>query len=65
VKTIAQLDFTSKRKTMSTIVTGYQNNRDLLLKGAPDRVLAKCNSYMRLTEDGRSISNAFLGQEKT
>ena len=61
IKTVAQLDFTSKRKTMSTIVTGYKNNRDLLLKGAPDRVLAKCNSYLRLTEDGRSTQNSFLG----
>jgi len=52
IKPVAHLDFTSKRKTMSTIVSGYKNFRDLLLKGAPDRILAKCNSYMRLTEDG-------------
>jgi len=36
---IAQLDFTSQRKTMSTVVQGYKNDRDLLLKGAPDRVI--------------------------
>ena len=40
---------------MSTIVSGYKNNRDLLLKGAPDRVLAKCNSYMRLLDDGNKV----------
>jgi magnesium-transporting ATPase (P-type) len=62
---VAKLDFTSKRKTMSTIVSGYKNHRDLLLKGAPDRVLAKCNSYLRLTEDGTSTNAVFMGQEKT
>jgi len=62
---VAQLDFTSKRKTMSTIVEGYTNYRDLLLKGAPDRVLAKCSSYLRLTEDGKATHGSFLGQEKT
>lgn len=61
---VAKLDFTSKRKTMSTIVEGYINTRDLLLKGAPDRVLAKCNSYLRLTEDGKASSSSFIGQEK-
>ena len=45
-KTIAQLDFTSERKSMSTIITGYNNDKDTLLKGAPDRVLKKCTSYM-------------------
>jgi len=64
IKAVAQLDFTSKRKTMSTIVSGYKNHRDLLLKGAPDRVLSKCNSYYRLTEDGKSTTGAFMGQEK-
>ena len=39
VKTIAQLDFTSQRKCMSSVVQGYKNDRDLLLKGAPDRII--------------------------
>jgi magnesium-transporting ATPase (P-type) len=43
---IAQLDFTSKRKAMSTIVSGYKNEKDILLKGAPDRVVQKCIKYM-------------------
>jgi len=43
VKTIATLDFTSKRKAMSTVVTGYKNNVDLLIKGAPDRIIKKCS----------------------
>ena len=45
---IAKLDFTSERKSMSTVVTGYKNGKDLLLKGAPDRIMDKCTSYMGL-----------------
>jgi len=64
IEAVAKLDFTSKRKTMSTIVSGYKNHRDLLLKGAPDRILDKCNSYLRLTEDGKNTSHSFTGNEK-
>ena len=39
LKAVAQLDFTSQRKAMSTIVRGYRNDSDLLLKGAPDRII--------------------------
>jgi magnesium-transporting ATPase (P-type) len=49
---------------MSTIVSGYKNHRDLLLKGAPDRVIAKCSSYYRLTQDGQNATAVFMGQEK-
>lgn len=49
---------------MSTIVEGYNNKRDILLKGAPDRILAKCTQYMRLTEDGAKGVHAFIGNEK-
>ena len=49
LRPIAKLDFTSQRKAMSTIVSGYSNNlTDMLLKGAPDRILEKCTSYMSL-----------------
>lgn len=48
IEHIAKLDFTSDRKAMSTLVSGYTNGKDLLLKGAPDRVLNKCTSYMHL-----------------
>lgn len=44
---VAKLDFTSKRKAMSTIVSS-QNGKNMLLKGAPDRILEKCTSYMSL-----------------
>jgi len=46
--TIATLDFTSERKAMSTVVSGYKGDKDLLLKGAPDRVIKKCNKFMGL-----------------
>jgi magnesium-transporting ATPase (P-type) len=39
LSTIATLDFTSERKSMSTIVSGYKNEKDTLLKGAPDRII--------------------------
>jgi len=31
---------------MSTIISGYKNKVDMLIKGAPDRILAGCTSYM-------------------
>ena len=43
---VATLDFSSERKCMSTIVAGYNSfsNNVVLLKGAPERVIEKCNS---------------------
>jgi len=49
IEIIAKLDFTSERKAMSTVVTGYNNGKDMLLKGAPDRIMGKCTSYMSLS----------------
>jgi len=49
LKTIATLDFTSQRKAMSTIVSGYKNDKDTLLKGAPDRIIEKCTKFMSLS----------------
>jgi len=48
IKEIATLDFTSERKAMSTIVSGYKNNKYLLIKGAPDRILSKCTMFESL-----------------
>lgn len=46
IKKVATLDFTSERKTMSTVVTGFNGNSNtLLLKGAPERVIDKCLTY--------------------
>jgi len=46
---------------MSTIVKGYMSgeNNDLLLKGAPDRVIEKCNRYMRLTTTDEQVPLKF------
>ena len=44
---VATLDFTSERKTMSTVVKGIQAGNSLLLKGAPERVIEKSSSYKR------------------
>ena len=41
-------DFTSKRKSMSIIVSNYKNNRNLLLEGAQDQVLLKRTSMKGL-----------------
>jgi magnesium-transporting ATPase (P-type) len=59
IKAVATLDFTSERKTMSTVVTGYdaltgtQGPNTLILKGAPERVIEKSKNYKR--EDGSVV----------
>lgn len=52
IKTVATLDFTSERKTMSTVVSGFEsaNVNTLILKGAPERVIEKSKNYKK--EDG-------------
>jgi Ca2+-transporting ATPase len=61
LSTVATLDFTSKRKAMSTVVTGYKEAKDLLLKGAPDRIINKCTQYMsfdgtkKMSESDRDV----------
>jgi len=51
IQTFATLDFTSERKSMSSVVTNYRNKKDLLIKGAPDRVIAKCNRFLSMGEN--------------
>jgi len=43
---VCTFEFSSERKTMSTVVTGYEGNKKntVFLKGAGDRVLAKCTA---------------------
>lgn len=59
---VAVLDFSSERKAMSTVVTGYggKSTNTVLLKGAPERVIEKCASVM--TKDG--IASSLSQQEK-
>jgi magnesium-transporting ATPase (P-type) len=49
LSTVATLDFTSERKAMSTIVSGYKSNVDMLIKGAPDRIIKKCSQFYSYT----------------
>ena len=44
---VATLDFTSERKTMSTVIRGLQNGNSLLLKGAPERIIEKSDFYKK------------------
>jgi len=60
VETVATLDFSSERKTMSTIVTGYQGlkGNQVLLKGAPERVIGKCSKIMLSSGEEQSFNDA-------
>jgi magnesium-transporting ATPase (P-type) len=64
IKRVATLDFSSQRKTMSTIVTGYPgaSGNAILLKGAPERVLERCNG---VTLSDGSTYKFKLESEKT
>ena len=48
VKTVCTLEFSAERKCMSTVVNGYQGqkNNQVLLKGAPEMVIDKCTKYL-------------------
>ena len=49
ISVLATLDFTSERKAMSSVVTNYKNSKDILLKGAPDRIIEKCTGFYSIT----------------
>lgn len=53
---VATLDFSSERKTMSTVINeldGKQGNQ-VLLKGAPERVIDRCDKVM--LQDGSEVA---------
>ncbi len=56
---MAALDFTSERKTMSTVVKGLagKDKNSLLLKGAPERVIEKCDSYKKADGSEAKFTN--------
>jgi len=58
IQVIAQLDFTSERKAMSTIIQDYlkPNDKYTLMKGAPDRIVQKCISYMNEAGEVKTFS---------
>ena len=49
---------------MSTLVSGYKNTKDLLLKGAPDRIIDKCISYSGTDKNGSNVSLPFTTEDK-
>lgn len=60
IKTVATLEFSSERKCMSTIVKGYdgKSNNTVLLKGAPERVIAKCQSFLDCHNSQKPLNEA-------
>ena len=62
VNQIATLEFSSERKMMSTLVTNYRNEKDLLIKGAPDRVIANCTKFMSLGNQVHSMTSQARAQ---
>lgn len=45
---------------MSTIIKGYEGNagNTILLKGAPERVVAKCSNYINCHNKKQALSEA-------
>lgn len=60
-KRVATLDFTSERKTMSTVIAGPNSNW-VLLKGAPERVMEKCKGYFK--DNGEQVDFKNDGEKK-
>jgi len=68
IESVCTLEFSSERKCMSTVVNGYrgERNNQVLLKGAPERVLDKCTKIMHQdgSQTGLSETNRKLVKEK-
>ena len=64
IEEVATLDFSSERKAMSKIVKNYAGKADncVLLKGAPERVVAKCSKIMTSNGQESALNDA---QKKT
>jgi len=54
---VATLDFSSERKTMSTVVKGGPNQNWVLLKGAPERVIDRCDGFMKSNGEAEKFKN--------
>lgn len=57
-KKVATLDFSSERKAMSTLIQkdGEKSNW-VLLKGAPERILRKCDGFMTADDSAVKFKN--------
>jgi len=61
ISCIATLDFTSERKSMSTVVKGFSGAQNsILLKGAPERVIQKCETY----KNANGVIGKFSAEDK-
>jgi len=60
VQRVATLDFTSERKSSSSVVTGYNGNQGntVLLKGAYEGVLRKCNTVLNSHGQAQPLTEA-------
>ena len=60
IEEVATLDFSSERKAMSKIVKNYAGKAGncVLLKGAPERVVAKCSRIMTSNGQESALSDA-------
>ena len=58
VDRVATLEFSPERKCMTTIVHGYQGKKcnQVLLKGAPERVLDKCTKIFTSTGEEKGLT---------
>jgi len=58
IDTVATLEFSSERKCMSTVVSGYQGQKSntVLLKGAPERVLDKSSKIFKSNGEQAALS---------
>ena len=66
IDTVATLEFSSERKCMSTVVSGYQNQKSntVLLKGAPERVLDKSSTIFKSNGEQVGLSDAQRNEMK-
>lgn len=64
IEEVATLDFSSERKAMSKIIKNYGGKAGncVLLKGAPERVVAKCSKIMKSNGQESALTDA---QKKT
>jgi P-type Ca2+ transporter type 2C len=61
IETLGFLEFDSRRKMMSTVVSGFNgNHRSLLIKGAPERLLDKCTHIRLGTGKDVELSNKYI-----
>lgn len=62
VEKVGVLEFSSERKTMSTIIKGLNLNKQatnqVLLKGAPERVIEKCKFYKNENGEVKAFNEA-------